>query len=88
MALINPDNLSILVSHIQCAAFELPFEDGQKFGRVEIEEILKLLEEEEMLHHTQNKWFWTSEAYPATPSPCAASVPIISWWWIPPINRG
>ncbi|MGB9907320.1 MAG: DEAD/DEAH box helicase [Candidatus Saccharicenans sp.] len=65
MALINPDNLSILVNHIQCAAFELPFEDGEKFGTVEIEEILKLLEEEEMLHHTQNKWFWTSEAYPA-----------------------
>ncbi|RFT16208.1 MAG: ATP-dependent RNA helicase [Candidatus Saccharicenans subterraneus] len=65
MALINPDNLSILVNHIQCAAFELPFEDGEKFGTVEISEILKLLEEEEMLHHTQNKWFWTSEAYPA-----------------------
>ncbi|MCR4409695.1 MAG: DEAD/DEAH box helicase [Candidatus Saccharicenans sp.] len=65
MALINPDNLSILVSHIQCAAFELPFEDGEKFGTVEIGEILKLLEEEQMLHHTQNKWFWTSEAYPA-----------------------
>jgi len=65
MALINPDNLSILVNHIQCAAFELPFEDGEKFGTVEINEILKLLEEEEMLHHTQNKWFWTSEAYPA-----------------------
>lgn len=65
MALINPDNLSILVNHIQCAAFELPFEDGEKFGSVEIDEILKLLEEEEMLHHTQNKWFWTSEAYPA-----------------------
>ncbi|MDI6699464.1 MAG: DEAD/DEAH box helicase [Candidatus Saccharicenans sp.] len=65
LALINPDNLSILVNHIQCAAFELPFEDGEKFGAVEIDEILKLLEEEEMLHHTQNKWFWTSEAYPA-----------------------
>lgn len=65
MALINPDNLSILLSHVQCAAFELPFEDGEKFGSVEINELLKLLEEEQMLHHTQNKWFWTSEAYPA-----------------------
>ena len=36
MALINPDNLSILISHIECAAFELPFEDGEKFGRAEI----------------------------------------------------
>ncbi|MGB9862897.1 MAG: DEAD/DEAH box helicase [Candidatus Saccharicenans sp.] len=65
MALINPDNLSILVSHIQCAAFELPFEDGEKFGKVDISEILQVLEEEHLLHHTQNKWFWTSEAYPA-----------------------
>lgn len=65
MALINPDNPSILVSHIQCAAFELPFEDGEKFGRLEIGEILRILEEEQLLHHTQNKWFWTSEAYPA-----------------------
>ncbi len=38
MALINPDNLSILVSHVECAAFELPFEDGEKFGRADIGE--------------------------------------------------
>src|SRR5690606_41584513 len=30
--LINPDNLMILVSHIKCAAFELPFRDGVAFG--------------------------------------------------------
>lgn len=30
-----PDNLSILVSHVECAAFELPFIDGEKFGRAE-----------------------------------------------------
>lgn len=64
-ALINPDNLSILVSHIECAAFELPFKDGENFGRLEISEILKFLEEENLLHHTQDKWFWTSDAYPA-----------------------
>jgi len=65
MALINPDNLSILVSHIECAAFELPFEDGEKFGRAEIGEILNFLEEDKLLHHSKEKWFWTSEAYPA-----------------------
>ena len=65
MALINPDNLSILVSHIECAAFELPFEDGEKFGRAEIGEILNFLEEDKLLHHSKDKWFWTSEAYPA-----------------------
>jgi len=64
-ALINPDNLSILVSHIECAAFELPFQDGEKFGTMEIPEILKFLEEEKLVHHSQDKWFWTSDAYPA-----------------------
>ena len=65
MALINPDNLSILVSHIECAAFELPFEDGETFGRAEIGEILDFLEEDKLLHHSKDKWFYTSEAYPA-----------------------
>lgn len=64
-ALINPDNLSILVSHVECAAFELPFKDGEKFGRLDINEILKFLEEENLLHHSKDKWFWTSDAYPA-----------------------
>lgn len=64
-ALINPDNPSILVSHIGCAAFELPFVDGEKFGQVEIESILQYLEKENVLHHSRDKWFWTSEAYPA-----------------------
>ena len=65
MALINPDNLSILVNHIECASFELPFADGERFGTVDIAEILKFLEDEKMVHHSQGKWFWTSEAYPA-----------------------
>jgi len=64
-ALINPDNLSILISHIECAAFELPFLDDERFGQVEIGEILKFLEEEKLVHHSKDKWFWTSDAYPA-----------------------
>jgi DEAD/DEAH box helicase domain-containing protein len=64
-ALINPDNLSILVSHVECAAFELPFADGEKFGKLDIPDILKFLEEEKLLLHTQDKWYWTSDAYPA-----------------------
>ena len=64
-ALINPDNLSILVSHIECAAFELPFTEGEKFGRAEIDEILKFLEEEKLVHHSKDKWYWTSDVYPA-----------------------
>ena len=64
-ALINPDNLSIMVSHVECGAFELPFQEGEKFGTMEIGEILKFLEEEKLLHHSKDKWYWTSDAYPA-----------------------
>ena len=31
-ALVNPNNLHILTSHLKCAAFELHFEDGEPFG--------------------------------------------------------
>ena len=64
-ALINPDNLSIMVSHVECSSFELPFKEGEKFGRSDIGEILKFLEEESLVHHSKDKWFWTSDAYPA-----------------------
>ena len=64
-ALINPDNLSILINHVECAAFELPFADGEMFGSVDIAEALKFLEDEKLVHHTKEKWYWTSEAYPA-----------------------
>ncbi|MBM3292892.1 MAG: DEAD/DEAH box helicase [Candidatus Aminicenantes bacterium] len=64
-ALINPDNPTILTNHLECAAFELPFRDGEAFGRAEIGDILKFLEEEKLVHHAKDKWYWTSDAYPA-----------------------
>lgn len=64
-ARINPDNLYILVSHLKCAAFELPFQAGEKFGSVDPQEILEYLEEEMVLRRVQDRWYWMSEAYPA-----------------------
>jgi len=63
--LINPDNLLILLSHIQCAAFELPFRDGERFGREDLGEILRYLEEKGTLHYVDQHWYWTKDAYPA-----------------------
>ncbi len=63
--LVNPDNLLILLSHIQCAAFELPFRDGERFGREELNEILRYLEEKGTLHYVDQHWYWTKDAYPA-----------------------
>jgi len=62
---IDPDNMSILVNHIQCASFELPFEEGESFGENELKKILNCLEEEGILHYIEKKWYWTSEAYPS-----------------------
>ncbi len=63
--LINPDNLEILLNHIKCAVFELPFTIGEQFGKVEIGEILKFLEENGFVHQAGSQWHWTNEAYPA-----------------------
>jgi len=63
-AVIDPDNLSILVSHIRCASFELPFEEGEDFGTKKLREVLEYLEKEGVLHYVENKWYWMSEIYP------------------------
>jgi DEAD/DEAH box helicase domain-containing protein len=63
--LINPDNPYVLVSHLKCAAFELPFADGERFGEREVGDYLALLGEEGLLHHAGGRWHWTSESYPA-----------------------
>ena len=62
---VNPDNLEILVSHLKCAAFELPVQDGEKFGPHETAELCRFLEETGVLHRAGDAWHWTSEAYPA-----------------------
>ena len=64
-ALINPDNLHILVDHVKCAAFELPFADDEQYGAVSLGEVLGVLSEEGFVHHADGQWNWTSESYPA-----------------------
>ncbi|SDH51774.1 DEAD/DEAH box helicase [Alteribacillus bidgolensis] len=64
-ARIHPDNLIILVDHIKCAAFELPFQEGETFDGVEIEEVLEYLTEEQVLHHRGHKWYWMNDGFPA-----------------------
>jgi DEAD/DEAH box helicase domain-containing protein len=63
--IINPNNVPILVSHLRCAAFELPIEDGEAFGVENPTPALKFLEDEEVLHHIKGRWHYTSERYPA-----------------------
>ncbi|MBT6150587.1 MAG: DEAD/DEAH box helicase [Chloroflexi bacterium] len=68
-ALINPNNLLILLGHLRCAAFELPFHADEGFGEVpgeEVAEFLHLLEEGQEVHQSNGKYFWMADDYPAT----------------------
>jgi DEAD/DEAH box helicase domain-containing protein len=62
---VNPDNLLILLHHLKSAAFELPFEKGEHFGRENIEELLDYLAEKGVLHRVADRWHWAAESYPA-----------------------
>jgi DEAD/DEAH box helicase domain-containing protein len=74
-ALIDPDNLHILVDHVKCGAFELPFTTGESFGRHDLQQVLAILAEQGLVHRTGDmpdgepspdaQWTWTSESYPA-----------------------
>jgi DEAD/DEAH box helicase domain-containing protein len=64
-ARINPDNLHLLVDHIKCSAFELPFQSSEKFGKENLVEILTFLREEGFVHETGEAFHWIHEAYPA-----------------------
>ena len=80
-ALINPDNLHVLVSHVKCAAFELPFSTSEAYGeqvlrhgdaiasKVDVQDVLGVLAESGFVHReegpTGGQWQWTNESYPA-----------------------
>jgi len=64
-ARVNPDNPFILVSHLKCAAFELPIADAERFGGLDVRRFLAALEDEGVLHHTGRNWHWSAETYPA-----------------------
>jgi len=63
--LINPDNLVILYNHMKCAVFELPFEDGEKFGVETTDEILAYMEEAKLVRHVGSRWHFMSDVFPA-----------------------
>ncbi|MEH7176635.1 DEAD/DEAH box helicase [Neobacillus vireti] len=64
-ARINPDNLIILIDHMKCASFELPFKVDEQFGKVGTEELLEYLTEERILYKNGDKWYWMNDSFPA-----------------------
>lgn len=64
-ARINPDNLSILLSHLKCACFEIPMEMGEKYGENATEELLDYLAENGVLYQASGQYHWSDQTYPA-----------------------
>ncbi|WP_304654748.1 DEAD/DEAH box helicase [Sporolactobacillus sp. STSJ-5] len=62
---INPDNIMILMEHIKCSAYELPFQRGELFGGENVDELCEYLTDEDVLHFQRGKWYWMSDGFPA-----------------------
>jgi DEAD/DEAH box helicase domain-containing protein len=63
-ALINPDNLHILVDHIKCGAFELPFSGTEQFGKHDLQEVLSILAEQGLVHRSSGATAESSDESP------------------------
>ena len=67
-ALLNPDHLLILLEHLRCAMFELPFQRGEAFGALSgevIDEYLQFLLSNNEAHLSNEKYYWMADQYPA-----------------------
>jgi len=72
-ARIHPNQLLILMDHVRCAAFELPFQDGDQFGGPgcdeDLDEMLGYLRDEGVLQRqagpSGGRWYWIADSYPA-----------------------
>jgi len=67
-ALINPDNPLILLQHLRCAAFELPFGLEEGFGKLPAEVVgqyLDVLNQLHEVHVSGGRYYWTADKYPS-----------------------
>ncbi|MDP1714981.1 MAG: DEAD/DEAH box helicase [Anaerolineales bacterium] len=68
MALVNPNHLLILLEHLRCALFELPFQKGEGFGSLSgelVDEYLEFLVANQESHFSNEKYYWMKDQYPA-----------------------
>jgi DEAD/DEAH box helicase domain-containing protein len=67
-ALVNPDHLLILLEHLRCAMFELPFQKGEGFGSLPgeiVDEYLQFMLSNDEAQLSHEKYYWMSDQYPA-----------------------
>lgn len=71
---VDPDNIHILLDHLKCAVFELPYRDDAA-ETPHVAELLRYLGEQGVLHHAGGSWYWTDRASPAEQMSLRASTP-------------
>lgn len=64
-ARLNPHNLVIYLDHLKCAAYELPFSQGDSFNGEVVDDYLDYLSEKQVVHFKGSKWYWMNDAFPA-----------------------
>jgi DEAD/DEAH box helicase domain-containing protein len=67
-ALLDANNPLLLLNHLRCALFELPFADGEGFGKLTWEQIqpfLTVLHDLAQATEKNNQFYWMSDQYPS-----------------------
>lgn len=67
-ALLDANNALILLDHLRCALFELPFKSNDCFGSLDWEKIepyMQVLNHLTKAIHSQNDYIWRGEQYPS-----------------------
>jgi DEAD/DEAH box helicase domain-containing protein len=66
-ARLDPDNLHVLLAHLRCATFELPFEPAEPFGPGPADDLLAFIAESGHIRQAaDDRWYWSSENFPAS----------------------
>jgi len=66
-ALLDPNNPLLLLSHLRCALFELPFEPGETFGNLAWQQVklyLDILKNLSQSVEREDKYYWMADQYP------------------------
>ncbi|HOX12306.1 MAG TPA: DEAD/DEAH box helicase [Spirochaetales bacterium] len=61
---VDPANPYVYMDHVKCAAFELPFGEGEPFGQ-DVGEALAYLAEDGIVRKAGGRWHWSSSGYPS-----------------------
>lgn len=63
-AFVDPNNPFVVIDHLKCAVFELPFSQEEGFPE-SVSEYLDYLEEEGTIRRTRGRYYWADRSYPA-----------------------